>query len=188
MKLSIVVAVSGLWLLASIPSYADASGLPTGKRQHKPFSVSKPVDKSTGNPDRPVITRQAPNSRSSRKSKLKKVGAPRPRRLRNKSGKAIAATKGTPFIITFTARQRAQLSKSSRNVVTVRLTRAQYYAIKKRFPKIRTMRIQVTLSGGKIGANIAAPFVPGGSVVSAAISSISSRGEAIAKLSDSTGG
>lgn len=25
-----------------------ASGLPTGKRQHKPFSVTKPADKATG--------------------------------------------------------------------------------------------------------------------------------------------
>jgi len=42
--LAMLAVVSGVALLSTS---ASSSGLPTGKRQHKPFTMTKPVDKST---------------------------------------------------------------------------------------------------------------------------------------------
>ena len=77
--------------------------------------------------------------------------------------------------ITLTPKQATQLSVAPRGEVTVTLTREQVNAIKHSFPWFATDKMTMTLPmGGK-----AASFVPGGSVVSAAISGIGHLGQAL---------
>ena len=47
-------AIFASLFVGSISQADSASGLPTGKRQHKPISISKPIDKAT-----PLLMRKA---------------------------------------------------------------------------------------------------------------------------------
>ncbi|GEM_PF-5890701 len=77
--------------------------------------------------------------------------------------------------ITLTPEQATQLAMAPRREVTVTLTREQVNAIKRSFPWFATNKMTMTFPmGGK-----AAPFIPGGSVVSAAISGIGHLGQAL---------
>ncbi len=91
---------------------------------------------------------------------------------------APASGQGKTLKISLTAKQATQLSKAPRGEVTVILTSEQYKAIKRRFPKLATMDMRI---------NLAAPFIPGGNVLSAAVNGLSQSGDAIGSLSESGG-
>jgi len=82
--------------------------------------------------------------------------------------------------ITLTKEQTAQLHQATRGIVTVTLTKEQYETVKKRFPKLAVMKMTVTLPS----RGLAAPFIPGGTVVSAAVSGIGQSREALATVSE----
>ncbi len=73
--------------------------------------------------------------------------------------------------ITLTENQISQLSTTSRSEVTMTLTREQFKAIKKRYPELSSNRITITVPVDIRGSQLAAPYIPGGAVVAAAVSS-----------------
>ena len=89
---------------------------------------------------------------------------------------------GQALTITLTGEQMAQVSKAGGNEITVKLTREQYAAIKKQFPKLGTMKMRITLP--KSGPRKAAPFIPGGAVLSVAVSGVNQMQEATGSISD----
>ena len=87
-----------------------------------------------------------------------------------------------PLLVPLTKQQVAALAKGKgKRVVTIALTDAQYRTIKERFPSVAVKRARLA-----VGAT-AAPFIPGGAVVSAAISGISQLREAAGIASVSGG-
>ncbi len=90
-------------------------------------------------------------------------------------------TQSTIPKIPLTKKQIDIIKRSKSDEVTVPLTDEQYNKIKEHFPNLSIKAI--TIPTNKV--NLAAPFLPGGSVLSAAISGSGQTTRATASLSDS---
>jgi hypothetical protein len=87
------------------------------------------------------------------------------------------------LLVPLTKQQTAVLAKGrGKRVVAIALTDAQYRTIRQRFPALAVKRANLT-----VGA-VAAPFIPGGAVVSASISGLSQSKEAVGSVASSGGG
>jgi hypothetical protein len=89
--------------------------------------------------------------------------------------------------VTLTPEQQASLTLALRRAVpevTVTLTREQSKQIKRSFPELEGMKMTVRLPINEVTG---APFIPGGAVLSAAISGVSQLKGAIGDLSQSSG-
>lgn len=78
--------------------------------------------------------------------------------------------------IALTPEQASTIQRAGGAQTSIRLTRQQFDTIKKRCPSLTSFAMKVSAAMGspasRSAAGVAAPFVPGGSVISAAISGV----------------
>ena len=95
------------------------------------------------------------------------------------SGALVQAGQAKPLIITLTPEQSAAVSGSRESEVIISLTDKQFETIRRRYPRLSKRTMKLSISAGAV----AAPFVPGGAVLSAAVSGIGQMKEALGTVS-----